>query len=84
MDGYEVLRQLKAAPSTRAIPVIVLTAHVLEDHEREAREAGCDEFENKPVNFPRLVGKILLCLGHRNPADRSPTDDSPPDHPAGA
>lgn len=68
MDGFEVLRQLKAFPPTATIPVIVLTAHVLEDHERQARAAGCTDFEPKPVNFPRLVGKILLCLGHRPPA----------------
>lgn len=68
MDGYEVLRQLKAHAPTRAIPVIVLTAHVLEEHEQQARLAGCTDFEPKPVNFPRLVGKILLCLGHRPPA----------------
>lgn len=69
MDGYEVLRQLKANPPTEAIPVIVLTAHVLEEHEHQARLAGCTDFEPKPVNFPRLVGKILICLGHRPPTD---------------
>ena len=69
MDGYEVLRQLKAFPPTRAIPVIILTSHVLEDHERQARMAGCDDFETKPVNFPRLIGKMLLCLGHRPSVD---------------
>ena len=74
MDGYEVLRQLKAFPPTATIPVIVLTAHVLEDHELRAREAGCTDFEPKPVNFPRLVGKILLCLGHGPPPDPPAAD----------
>lgn len=76
MDGYEVLRQLKAFEPTRAIPVIVLTAHVLEDHELRAREAGCSDFEPKPVNFPRLVGKILVCLGHPPPAAPPAADDA--------
>lgn len=67
MDGYEVLHQLKAYPPTATIPVIVLTAHVLEEHEEQARAAGCTDFEPKPVNFPRLVGKILVCLGHLPP-----------------
>ena len=63
MDGYEVLRQLRAHRPTEKIPVIVLTAHVLDDHAAAAYQAGADNFESKPINFPRLVGKIHLHLG---------------------
>ena len=58
LDGWEATRQLKAAPGTRAIPVIALTAHAMTGDEAKAREAGCDDFDTKPVEFERLVGKI--------------------------
>ncbi len=62
MDGYEVLRQLRAHRPTEKIPVIVVTAHVLDDHAHAAFQAGADNFESKPVNFPQLVGKMLFHL----------------------
>jgi len=58
MDGWEASRQLKASPETRAIPIIALSAHVLEGEKQKALAAGCDDFDMKPVEFDRLLGKI--------------------------
>ena len=58
MNGWEVTRRLKADPATRHIPIIVLTAHALATDRAKAFEAGCDEYDTKPVDFARLQGKI--------------------------
>jgi len=58
MDGWEATRRLKADPATKRIPVIALTAHAMANDEQKAREAGCDEFDTKPVELDRLLGKI--------------------------
>lgn len=58
VDGWEATRQLKAYDATKAIPVIALTAHAMAEDERKAREAGCDDYDTKPVELPRLLGKI--------------------------
>jgi CheY-like chemotaxis protein len=58
LDGWEATRRLKAAPETRNIPVIALTAHAMASDEQRAREAGCDDFDTKPIDFVRLLGKI--------------------------
>jgi CheY-like chemotaxis protein len=62
MDGWEAARQLKSAPETRAIPIIALSAHVLEGERQKALAAGCDEFDTKPVELDRLLGKIDALL----------------------
>jgi len=62
LDGWEATRQLKAADSTRRIPVIGLTAHAMPSDEQKAREAGCDDFDTKPVELLRLLGKIEALL----------------------
>lgn len=62
MDGWEASRQLKAAPETRTIPIIALSAHVLEGERQKALDAGCDEFDTKPVELDRLLGKIDALL----------------------
>ena len=62
LDGWEATRQLKADAATRAIPVIALTAHAMASDEQRAREAGCDDFDTKPVEFARLLAKIQACL----------------------
>jgi CheY-like chemotaxis protein len=63
LDGWEATRRLKAAPETRLIPVIALTAHAMAGDRQKALEAGCDDYDTKPVEFPRLLGKIQALLG---------------------
>lgn len=62
LDGWQATRQIKAEPGTNAIPVIALTAHALAGDREKSLEAGCDEYETKPVDFPRLLGKIEMFL----------------------
>jgi two-component system, cell cycle response regulator DivK len=63
IDGWEATRIVKAGDSTRAIPVIALTAHAMVGERDKAMAAGCDDFDTKPVDFPRLLGKITTLLG---------------------
>ena len=63
MDGWEATRQLKGNPATRGIPIIALTAHAMSSDEQKAREAGCDDFDTKPIDLPRLLSKIEARLG---------------------
>lgn len=58
LSGWEATRRLKAEPETAGIPVIALTAHALSGDYQRAIDAGCDEYETKPVNLDRLIGKI--------------------------
>jgi two-component system cell cycle response regulator DivK len=58
IDGWEATRQLKTRPDTRHIPIIVITAHAMEGDRESALATGCDDFDTKPVQFPRLLGKI--------------------------
>jgi CheY-like chemotaxis protein len=58
LDGWEATRQLKANPDTQIIPVIALTAHATAEDEKKAREAGCNDYDTKPINFNRLLEKI--------------------------
>lgn len=63
MDGWEATRRIKADPATQGIPVIALTAHAMSGDEGKAREAGCDDYDTKPVNLNRLLEKIGGLLG---------------------
>jgi len=63
IDGWEATRKIKADPATQSIPVIALTAHAMAGDEQKALEAGCDDYDTKPVNFSRLLGKIENLLG---------------------
>ena len=58
MDGFEAARQLRASNQTSHIPIIALSASVLPEHQHRAIDAGCDDFEVKPVDFPKLLSKI--------------------------
>jgi two-component system cell cycle response regulator DivK len=62
IDGWEATRQLKADPATRAIPVIALTAHAMAGDREKALAAGCDDFDTKPIELDRLLGKIAALL----------------------
>lgn len=63
LTGWEATQQLKANPDHASIPVIALTAHAMESDRQQALEAGCDEYETKPVDLPRLLEKINRLLG---------------------
>ena len=63
MDGWEVAGHLKADDNLKAIPVIALTAHAMSGDREKALEAGCDEYDTKPVEFKRLLEKINTMLG---------------------
>jgi CheY-like chemotaxis protein len=65
LDGWAATRQLKAAPETKHIPVIALTAHAMSGDREKALEAGCDDFDTKPVEIPRLLEKIRALLPRR-------------------
>ena len=62
LDGWEATRRLKAGPATRGIPVIALTAHAMSSDRDKALEAGCDDYDTKPVELPRLLEKIEALL----------------------
>jgi CheY-like chemotaxis protein len=67
VDGWEATRQLRAAPETRAVPIIALTAHAMAGDREKALEAGCDDYDTKPIELPRLLAKIEAIVG-KSPA----------------
>lgn len=69
LDGWEATRRIKADPATRQIPVIALTAHAMAGDQEQAHAAGCDDYDTKPVELSRLLGKIeaqLTRIGKSN------------------
>ena len=71
VDGWEATRRIKAASPT--VPIIALTAHAMEGDERRAREAGCDDYDTKPVQFEQLLGKIEKLLASPSVRPAAPT-----------
>jgi CheY-like chemotaxis protein len=63
VDGWEATRQLKSAEQTKSIPVIALTAHAMAGDRDKALEAGCDDYDTKPIELPRLLEKMRRLLG---------------------
>jgi CheY-like chemotaxis protein len=68
VDGWDATRRLKANAVTRGIPIIALTAHAMSGSRDKALTAGCDEFDTKPVDFDRLLGKINQLLAGKHGA----------------
>jgi CheY-like chemotaxis protein len=62
LDGWEAARQLKGAPETRAIPIIALSAHAMSGDRERALEAGCDDYDTKPVQIDSLLTKMRALL----------------------
>jgi CheY-like chemotaxis protein len=62
IDGWEATRRIKATPELRKIPIIALTAHAMATDREKALEAGCDDYDSKPVELQRLLGKIETLL----------------------
>ena len=68
LDGWEATRRIKAAAETKSIPIIALTAHAMAGDEEKARQAGCDDYDTKPIELPRLLEKIAVLLNTPRPA----------------
>ncbi len=67
LDGWEATRQLKTAPETQAIPIIALTAHAMAGDREKAVKAGCNDYDTKPIELPRLLEKIEALLVRASP-----------------
>lgn len=65
LDGWEAIRRIKSNAATSQIPIIALTAHAMAEDRAKAHDAGCDDFDTKPVDMPRLLGKIDALLRTR-------------------
>ena len=63
LDGYDATRAIKSDDSTKSIPVIALTAHAMAEDRKQCLDAGCNDFDTKPIDLPRLLGKIHALLG---------------------
>ena len=63
IDGWEATRQLRAVPETKAVPIIGLTAHAMAGDREKALAAGCNDYDTKPIELPRLLAKIEALLG---------------------
>src|SRR5215471_10757459 len=68
IDGWEATRRIKATPELSNIPIIALTAHAMATDRERALEAGCDDYDTKPIELPRLLAKIETMLSGAKPA----------------
>ena len=62
LDGWEATRRIKSSPETKSIPIIALTAHAMAEDREKSLEAGCDDYDTKPIEFQRLLGKMQALL----------------------
>lgn len=69
VSGWDATKSLKADPSTRSIPIIALTAHAMAADREQAVQAGCDDFDTKPIELPRLLSKIDTLMNNRAPRE---------------
>ena len=72
LDGWGAARQIKADASTQSIPLIALTAHAMAGDRDKALQAGCDDYDTKPIELPRLLGKMERLLSQKPAAIQSP------------
>lgn len=72
IDGWEATRRIKASADLQGIPIIALTAHAMDSDRDKALEAGCDDYDTKPIELPRLIDKIERLLAARKQASRPP------------
>ena len=68
IDGWEATRQLKASPGGKDVPIIALTAHAMSGDREKALDAGCDDYDTKPIELPRLLGKMEALLNENGVA----------------
>jgi CheY-like chemotaxis protein len=74
MDGWEATQAIKSEPTTALIPVIALTAHALASDRQRSQDVGCADFDTKPVDLPRLLKKINVCLSQNKAASLQPSE----------
>jgi len=84
MDGWTATRTLKADDTTRQIPVIALTAHAMASDRQKAMDAGCDDYDTKPVQLDRLLGKINDMLESSNKSENKNMESDETDHDDGS
>jgi CheY-like chemotaxis protein len=71
MGGWEAIRRIKIMPETRSIPIIALTAHAMAGDMEKCMDAGCDEYDTKPIDFPRLQEKMQALLNNYDSHDKN-------------
>ena len=71
MDGWEAIRRIKIMPETQTIPIIALTAHAMAGDMEKCVEAGCDDYDTKPIDLPRLLEKMHALLNNYDSHDKN-------------